>query len=324
MAFTTSRALDLLTTAFRRNRLPHALLIVGDEQLGVEQLILQLLELINETKATHIDTVHDEYFRLVRPKSKSRRILRDDLRAIEPFLHRCALPGKWKIVAFMEADRMNEEVANAFLKTLEEPPSQCLIILATSQPDQLLRTILSRCVRVNLLQSNTFRLTPIQEALLPSLQEACKHIGDDASALAFRTAFQDTMSVARTEITQNLTRALKDEAKEISQGTDTNDWESRNKDALTAQIETDYLEQRNEALELLVSWFGQAALIASHAPNVATIHPDIAQLATQLPINELMRRMEAVNLLRDDLNFNIHEGLALDVRLMEALGKAAE
>ena len=47
MAFTASQAFDLLRTAFSRNRLPHALLIVGDEYQGASRLILQLLELIN-------------------------------------------------------------------------------------------------------------------------------------------------------------------------------------------------------------------------------------------------------------------------------------
>ena len=79
MAFTASQAFDLLRTAFSRNRLPHALLIVGDEHQGASRLILQLLELINGIRADHLDGVRDEYCRLVRPKSKSRRILRDDL-----------------------------------------------------------------------------------------------------------------------------------------------------------------------------------------------------------------------------------------------------
>ena len=171
MAFTASQAFDLLRTAFSRNRLPHALLIVGDEHQGASRLILQLLELMNGIRADHLDSVRDEYCRLVRPKSKSRRILRDDIRAVEPFLQQRAAEGKWKIAVFMDAERMNDEAANAFLKTLEEPPSQCLLILSTSQPDQLLQTIISRCVRVNLLQSAEFRLTPIQEALLPHLLE---------------------------------------------------------------------------------------------------------------------------------------------------------
>lgn len=49
------------------------------------RLILQLLELMNGIRADHLDSVRDEYCRLVRPKSKSRRILRDDIRAVEPF-----------------------------------------------------------------------------------------------------------------------------------------------------------------------------------------------------------------------------------------------
>lgn len=322
MAFTASQAFDLLHTAFSRNRLPHALLVVGDEHQGASRLILQLLELVNGVKAEHLDAVRDEYLRLVRPKSKSRRILRDDIRAVEPFLQQKAAEGKWKIAVFMDAERMNDEAANAFLKTLEEPPSQCLLILATAQPDQLLQTIISRCVRVNLLQDGAFRLNPVQEALLPHWQEACRNLGDDLAALAFRSRFLDVMAEARTEITKNLNQALKEEAREAAQGTDTADWETRNKDANTAQIETEYLEQRNQALELLISWFGQAALIASGAPGVEPIHPDVQELAARQPVEELLRRMETLNKLRDDLNFNIHEALALDVRLLQAVGSA--
>ena len=200
MAFTASQAFDLLRTAFSRNRLPHALLIVGDEYQGASRLILQLLELMNGIRADHLDSVRDEYCRLVRPKSKSRRILRDDIRAVEPFLQQRAAEGKWKIAVFMDAERMNDEAANAFLKTLEEPPGQCLLILSTSQPDQLLQTIISRCVRVNLLQSGEFRLTPIQEALLPHWLETCRNLNNDLAALAFRSRFMEVMAEAKAAI----------------------------------------------------------------------------------------------------------------------------
>ena len=268
MAFTASQAFDLLRTAFSRNRLPHALLIVGDEHQGASRLILQLLELMNGIRADHLDSVRDEYCRLVRPKSKSRRILRDDIRAVEPFLQQRAAEGKWKIAVFMDAERMNDEAANAFLKTLEEPPSQCLLILSTSQPDQLLQTIISRCVRVNLLQSAEFRLTPIQEALLPHWLETCRNLDNDLAALAFRSKFVDVMTEAKAAITKNLNQALKDEAKEAAQGTDTSDWESRNKDANTAQIETEYLEQRHQALALDMQFFELADLLIANGADV--------------------------------------------------------
>ena len=67
MAFTASQAFDLLRTAFSRNRLPHALLIVGDEHQGASRLILQLLELMNGIRADHLDGVRDEYCRLCAP-----------------------------------------------------------------------------------------------------------------------------------------------------------------------------------------------------------------------------------------------------------------
>ena len=125
MAFTASQAFDLLRTAFSRNRLPHALLIVGDEHQGASRLILQLLELINGIRADHLDSVRDEYCRLVRPKSKTRRVLRDDIRAVEPFLQQRAAEGKWKIAVFMDAERMNDEVVFVFLLCC---PMECMYL----------------------------------------------------------------------------------------------------------------------------------------------------------------------------------------------------
>lgn len=56
-------------------------------------------------------------------------------------------PGR-RFVIISEADAMNQEAANAFLKTLEEPTSQVTIILTTSRREQLLSTILSRCQQI--------------------------------------------------------------------------------------------------------------------------------------------------------------------------------
>ncbi len=53
-----------------------------------------------------------------------------------------------RFVIISEADAMNQEAANAFLKTLEEPSSQVTIILTTSRREQLLSTILSRCQQI--------------------------------------------------------------------------------------------------------------------------------------------------------------------------------
>ena len=59
--------------------------------------------------------------------------------------------GRCKVGVIFDADRMNEESQNALLKTLEEPPPETLLILATGNPAALLPTTRSRCQLLPLL-----------------------------------------------------------------------------------------------------------------------------------------------------------------------------
>ena len=58
--------------------------------------------------------------------------------------------SRHKIYIVNEAEKMNPQAQNALLKTIEEPPAYAIIMLLASNPDALLSTILSRCVRLNL------------------------------------------------------------------------------------------------------------------------------------------------------------------------------
>ncbi len=58
--------------------------------------------------------------------------------------------GARRVVIVLEADRMNETTANKLLKTLEEPPGRAVIVLVTASPDELLETVRSRCLRIDL------------------------------------------------------------------------------------------------------------------------------------------------------------------------------
>ena len=93
------------------------------------------------TAGTHPD------FLLISPESDQIRI--EEIRAIDDVLSLKAFEGKYKIVIVDDADTMNQYAANAFLKTLEEPPGNSLIILISSNPDRLPDTIRSRCSRIN-------------------------------------------------------------------------------------------------------------------------------------------------------------------------------
>lgn len=321
MSFSLQQAKQLLMHARRSGRLPHALLLTGSATAGTHQLALALAEELNGVRAETLETLRHPMCRVLRPGSKSRKILIEDIRGVEPFLALRAAEGETKLVIILEADRMMEEAANAFLKTLEEPPPQTIIILITEQPSRLLITILSRCVRVPLHEpSNALHLSEAQQAFLPAVAAALPLVGSDVAALALRADFQALLAERKEQITKRLTAAIKAEAKAIAEGTDIRDWEARQKDATAALIETEYLAEREQMLELLSLCLGQAVLLASHAPDVQPVTPEIAGLATARPVADLLLRMRALEALRTDLNFNVNEALTLDSHLLNIIG----
>ena len=90
---------------------------------------------------------------IVRPQSKSRVILADDMHSFDHIMSISSTPGYLKVGVLVEAERMNDASQNAFLKTLEEPPSGTLLLLLTVNPRLLLPTIKSRCQVVSLLRN---------------------------------------------------------------------------------------------------------------------------------------------------------------------------
>ena len=321
MSFSLAQAQQLLMHARQSGRLPHALLITGSPTSGTHQLALAMAAELNGARADSLESLRHPMCRVLRPGSKSRKILIEDIRSVEPFLALRAAAGETKLVIILEADRMMEEAANAFLKTLEEPPPQTVIILITEQPSRLLTTILSRCVRVPLHEpSNTLHLSEAQQAFLPAVAAALPLVGSDVAALALRADFQALLTERKEQITKRLTSAIKAEAKAIAEGTDIRDWEARQKDATAALIETEYLAEREQMLELLSLCLGQSVLLASHAPDVQPITPEIAGLSQARPIADLLQRMRALETLRTDLNFNVNEALTLDSHLLNIIG----
>ena len=173
MSFTVDHARKLLLHARNSGRMPHALLITGTREAGTHELVLALAKEFNGAVADQPENLRHPMCRILRPGSKSRRILIEDVRAVEPFLALRAEAHETKLVVILEADRMMDEPANAFLKTLEEPPPQTLIVLVTEQPSRLLPTILSRCVRLDLRSSNPgLHLSRVQQLFLPAVCDA--------------------------------------------------------------------------------------------------------------------------------------------------------
>lgn len=131
-----------LVRAAREGRLPHSILLHGSDILALRRAAMETaaLQLGVKDAVGHID------LRELRPSGKMRFIRIDHTLEVVRFANMSSHSGR-KAVVVHEADRMNEESANAFLKTLEEPPAGTGIVLYTQHPYRILPTILSRCMR---------------------------------------------------------------------------------------------------------------------------------------------------------------------------------
>ena len=151
------KAIRLIRKAISHERIPHAWLFSGMAHIGKYKTALALAQTLNclengDDACGHCDFCrqieHEHFpdFRVVRPEGKNIRIaqVRDAL----DWLHLRPDRAKYRVLIFEDADQFNRESANAFLKTLEEPPPDTLIILINLNPQNLLETIVSRCQHI--------------------------------------------------------------------------------------------------------------------------------------------------------------------------------
>src|SRR5437899_12861829 len=106
------------------------------------------------------------------PQSKSRRIVIGQIRNIEHALQMRASHGRRKVAIISDADRLQPQAANAFLKTLEEPPKDSLLLLLSALPEALPDTIVSRCIAIPLAPDDQPQNKVEEEKIVKLLQQA--------------------------------------------------------------------------------------------------------------------------------------------------------
>lgn len=144
--------LESLSERFNSGSLHHGLLFRGDNLLFLEQSVGHLYRKILNIENNGLD--HPDLFHL-RPTGKARIITVEKTRSLLSQLHRSGHQSNRKVAIIHEVDRMRKEAANAFLKTLEEPPQGTYLFLLTTRPYSILPTIRSRTLMVRLEENST-------------------------------------------------------------------------------------------------------------------------------------------------------------------------
>lgn len=166
MAWSTIRGHDTIVSRFRTacelGRLGHAYLFVGPSGIGKRRVATELAKSLLCSKSPAALTACDACsdckliaagthpdFTITRTPEDRHEF---PIEVMREFLNMLALKpsrGNRKIGLIEDADNLNEESANAFLKTLEEPPAGSLLILRSTSAEMLLSTIRSRTQVIN-------------------------------------------------------------------------------------------------------------------------------------------------------------------------------
>lgn len=188
-----NRQIDYLNKTLNRGRLPHAYLFHGPEHVGKLNIALALAQsffcsgvkqndirsvcgVCNACRAITayrhpavimLDTTHT----LVSKKETRKEIPIEDIRELKHLFSFAPQGNAMRLAIINEADKMSEEAANAFLKLLEEPGSQTLIILITPSAELLLPTIVSRTQQVGFSTAAQKDMHAFVRALCPASHE---------------------------------------------------------------------------------------------------------------------------------------------------------
>lgn len=337
MSYDPDRAYELIETAQQNGRLAHAYLISGAAGAGKEALAARLIQLVSgaaeaaagadlfgepvSLEVPPLDDLESGWIRVIRPQMKSRRIGVAEIRDLEGSLHLAAPGGACKVGVIVEADRMNEQAANAFLKTLEEPPQRTLLLLLTANPQRLLPTILSRCVQVSLLGGRPMLEQGGSELVQALNQTASRGFGTPVAAMQLKAVFSTFLTRIKQEAEAATKLARKEEMSNYKDGTD-GAWLKQRESFYKAAAESEYLDSRNRMLDVLMAWMADLLRIKVGAggldfPDSAEILNGIAEDQTE---PALLQRMEALDSMRGTLETNAFEPLAIEVGFLKAFG----
>lgn len=325
---------DLLQRSLDRGRLGHAYLFTGVELDELERVAATLAKTLNCLKPARsaggaavdccdacencrrVDSANHPDVMWVRAESKSRIIAIDQVRELLQAVYLKPTLGGYKIAILVAADRLKTEAANAFLKTLEEPPEKTIFILLTIDVTRILETILSRCLRLNFAAPDSIKLKPDEAEWLGRF---ANEAAAEKAGLFGRYKLLDSMLGRLNALKEEIDKTLSEtsplnrrDLKEVDPAL-RKKWEEE----LDAGIEAEYRRRRSETLGLVHWWLRDVWLMSAHSAEDFMTFPQLAEptrrVAGRVSETDAMENLRLLDKTQQILHTNAQEALALEV-----------
>jgi DNA polymerase-3 subunit delta' len=326
----------LLQRSLERGRLGHAYLLEGDDLGALETVARSLAKTLNCQNPVlagagqhavdccdrcppcrHTDQdVHPDIHWL-RPESKSRVIRAEQMRELLEVVHLKPNEDGYKVAVLAGADRLNTQAANIFLKTLEEPPPRSVLLLLTTEPQRLLETIVSRCLRLRFGSGGAATPSTEDRAWLEEFSQLAA--SEEASLIGryrllglLLKRLGEKKTVVEGELEE---RSPLEQHAEVEKSL-RDKWEAE----LTAAIEAEYRHQRTTLLGWLQLWLRDIWLTTLQTdPGLLSFSglPGCAEIAGRITPRQALANLGILEQAQRLLHTNVQEALALEVCLLK-------
>lgn len=213
--------------------------------------------------------------------------------------------GKKKIYIINEAEKMNQQAQNALLKTLEEPPEYTVILLLTTNTNELLQTILSRCVVLNMkpVRDKEVRKFLMEEVEIPDyMADICVAFARGNVGKAKLLARNEDFDKIREDAIKLMRNVKEMDVTEVTQA---------------VKRATGYKVEINDFLDIIMVWYRDILLFKATKDANNLIFRDeiqyIRKAADLSSYESIQEAIEAIDKAKQRLNSNVNFELTMEL-----------